>query len=488
MCAALIGIDLGTTGCRSVVFDEGLNILGEEYIEYPLINISETEIEQDANLWWALTRQVVKNSVYNSNIDPSAIKGISMSSQGISFVPVDINCEPLRNALSWLDTRAKSQVKQIGQCFCAEDIFRKTGKRISEAYLLPKLLWLKQNEPEIYSKTYKFLMALDFVTAKLCGRYITDHTMASGTIMYDITRQDWSEDILQQFGLERSKLPEIKWSGTAVGTLSKSVAQELGLGNDVTVSVGGQDQKCAALGAGIQPDAATVSLGTATAITRKWGHPVIDPEMKIPCFSDLLRNSWVTEGVIGTSCVSFKWLKNTLFPDKSYRELDLMAENRSERVSDVLFYPFLAGTGTPNWYQDSKGVFYGITLSTTSEEIVKSVLEGIAYQIKSNIMLMESPLEPVNEIRLFGGGAKSEVWCRIIADITGKRVAIPFTPETACAGAAILAGLGAGVYGSTEEASRQITITREFYPDARMNRYYEEKFNEYIRMQHRIFQ
>jgi xylulokinase len=215
----LIGIDLGTTGCRSAVFDASLNILGEEYTEYPLIKLSDRQIEQDAGQWWGLAKNVVKASIKSSGISPERIKGISVSSQGIAVVPVDRGCNPLRNAISWLDTRAVDETRAILGKFDRFHVYRTTGKRINEAYTLPKIMWIKNNELEVYNHTYKFLMPHDFIIAKLCGAFITDHTMASGILAYDIENQKWWGEILETMGIGIEKLPEIMYSGTPAGTV-----------------------------------------------------------------------------------------------------------------------------------------------------------------------------------------------------------------------------------------------------------------------------
>ncbi|MDD3840602.1 MAG: xylulokinase [Clostridia bacterium] len=481
----LIGIDLGTTGCRSAILNSELKILAEQYIEYSLINISDTEIEQDADLWWTLTKKVIKESIAKSKVDPLKIRGLSISSQGIAFVPVDENCNTLMNAISWLDARAKDETQEILENFDEDDMFNITGKRTSATYVLPKLLWIKNNKRDIYDKTYKFLMGHDFLIAKFTGNFVTDHTMASGTLMYDINKQDWSLPIIERFGLNKEKLPQIEWSGTNVGVVKPEVAQELGIANDVVVSLGGQDQKCAALGAGIKDNVATVSLGTATAITTKGKQPLLDKHMRIPCFSDLLKQRWVLEAVIGTAGVSLKWLRNTLFADKSYEELDEMVEQCGAKQSNLFFYPHLTGASTPYWKPDIRGFVYGISLATTPNEIVRSVFEGIAYQIKVNLDIMEELSGEVEEIRLFGGGAKGKVWCQIIADITGKKVVTLYTPETACVGAAILAMLGCGMIEDVEQIE-EANVDDIFYPDKENQEVYAAKYQDYIDIQNRL--
>jgi xylulokinase len=485
MQSVLIGLDVGTTVCKSVLFDEALHIIGSAEQEIPLITISGSEIEQDANLWWEVTKNLVKKSLKKAGIQPGLVKGMSISAQGISFVPVDRACTPLRNALSWLDTRAKEQRNRLLQVFDEKSLFSITGKRVSEAYVLSKLLWVKEWEPRLYARTYKFVMALDFVIAKLCGEFVTDHTMASGTLFYDITEQTWSSKILESFDLDADKLPEIVWSGTPVGTLTPVVAEELGLRPDVVVAVGGQDQKVAALGAGIDVDRTTVSLGTAMAITQKCERPVIDEYMRIPCFTDLLKHHWVIEGS-SIGCSVLDWLKHTFFPQKSYAELNQMAMQADTKNHRIFLYPYFAGASSLHYNQDIRGFLYGLGLNTKADQIVRSVFEGIAYQIKENIDVVEEMYKPVQELRVFGGGSKSEIWCQIIADITSTPVAALYTPEAASVGAAILAGLGAGVFSSPQEAFESIIVKNVFEPQKDAVENYKNQYQHYLAIQKKV--
>lgn len=484
--AGFIGVDLGTTTCKSVIVNEKLEILGEDYVEYPLIINSGGFIEQDANTWWKLVMSTMKNAILRSGVKTSYIKGISVSSQGIAFVPVDRNCKPLHNAISWLDTRSVIQKEAILGRFDEKQFFKIMGKKVNEGYVLPKLLWLNENRKEIYANTYKFLMPHDFIVEKLCEEIVTDHSMASGTLCYDINKHAWASDIIDIFGIDEKKLPAVKWGGTAAGKLKKDVAQEVGLSTDVIVSVGGQDQKCAALGAGIRERNATVSLGTATAIIQRCKNPVIDEAMRITCSCDVVKNSWVLEGAIGTSCVCLKWFKDTFLPEKSYRDLDEMVEEVADLKNSIYFLPFFSGSGTPFCDNDIKGLFYGITLSTGKNDMVKSIFEGIACQIKANIDVMQELHEPIEELSVFGGGSKSDIWCQIISNVTNKSVVNLYTPETASIGAAILAGIGCGFYKNESEACGFIKIRRTVYPEKVKAGYYQEKFEKYLNLVKRL--
>jgi xylulokinase len=488
----LIGIDLGTTGCRSLVFDSRLQPLGEAYIECPLHHVSDRMYEQNAEQWWQLAVQVVRRSLDAGGVPPDSVRAVGISSQGIAFVPVDGKLDPLRPAISWLDTRASRQRDRILERFSEEMLFRCTGKRTNEAYVLPKLLWLKEHEPEVYRSADKFLMAHDFIAARLTGHAVTDHSLAGGTLLYDIAGQVWSDPLLSAFEIRRGTLPELLQAGTPVGVISRVAAEALGLPDGVVVAVGGQDQKCAALAAGLKPGRAAVSLGTAAAVSTRHEKPILDEAMRIPCFSDVLPDRWVLEGVIGTACAALEWVKRSFFQNMSYAEMDALVSSAyggskvGSSSGGCMFFPHLAGASSPWWNRGAQGAFSGITLSTTQVDILKSVYEGVAYQITANLKVMEELSGPLDAVRLFGGGARSQVWAQIIADSAGVPVEIPRSAECAGAGAAILAGKACGVFDSPEEASAQTGKTGAFEPDPERVRYHSERYAAYLEQQDRL--
>ena len=475
-----IGVDLGTTGVRSAIVNENLEVAGEAYIAYPLIHAGENQIEQDALIWWGCVKKVVNESINNSGIDKEEIKSLSISSQGISFVPIDRDANPLRNAITWLDTRAQKQKNEISQTMPDEKFFSITSKKAGPGSVIAKILWIRENEPEIYARTYKLLTAHDYIVYKMCSTAVTDHTLASGMQLYDLAKGEWSEEILDAFDIGIDLLPDIRKSGSRVGTICEKAALELGLGSDVEVAVGGQDQKCAALGTGLKQNIATVSLGTAAAITSECSEPVIDESIMIPCHPYLVEGKWVLEGVVNNACSSLNWLKDTFFSENSYDSLNEMAERIYNETNGVFFYPHLSGSGTPYLNKGINGYIYGITLATGKEELIKSVYEGVAYQIKTNIMILEKVSGMLDEVRIFGGGSKSDIWCQIIADITGKKIVRMSTAETACIGACILAGMAVGTYESPYDAAKKIKTKDYFMPNEQMKSKYEKTYKKYI--------
>jgi len=483
----LIGIDLGTTGCKSMIFDYSGKIMSQSYIEYGIINEKENFIEQDANLWWKLVKQSVAESVASSGVRADEIKAMSISSQGISFVPVDKDGNTLCNAISWLDSRPAEQTETVRRIFGNEKIFGVTGKMISPSYSLPKLMWIKENKPDIYAKTVKFLMGLDYLTFKLTGKAVTDYSMASGTMAFNITTKKWDEEIIARCGLDIDKLPDVQCAGTLVGEVLPEVAAEIGLLPGVNVSLGAQDQKCAAIGAGISEGVATVSLGTASAISSVNRMPVFDPEMRVPSFA-LDENRWILESCISTACISLKWLKTTFYGDLDYAQLDQLAEQSVAGANGVLFYPHMEGASTPYWRNDIRGFLYGLSLSTMKEDVVRALLEGVGFQIKINLDVHEEIIgRKVEEIRIFGGGSNSKLWCRLIADITGKTVSVLYTSEIANLGAAVLAGMGTGVYSDSRDVLSKVgLIKRQYIPDREKTARYDEVYKKYLEIQTKL--
>jgi xylulokinase len=484
---ALLGVDLGTTGCKAAAYTRDGSLLGESYLECPLIVLSPTVIEQDPMQWWALTKQAIRLALADAGISGGSVRGLSISSQGLSFVPLGRDGEPLCNAINWLDTRAQEQSAQILRQYSAEELFGITGKRAAPFYMLPKLLWLRQYQPAIFEETHVFLMGHDYLLYKLCGQCVTDHSMAGGTLLYDLLEANWSAELLKAFDIHRDKLPRVEWAGTPVGSILPGAAQELGLSEEVTVTVGGQDQKCAALGAGIGDDIATVSLGTATAITRLTRAPVIDPAMRIPAFAFVMPDRWVLEGVLGTGGGSLRWYRDTVCDSQSYAALDEEAAQVPPGSDGVFFYPHLGGATSPHWQAEARGTFRGLSLSTGRPEMTRAVLEGVAFQIRENLEVLTEITGAMDAIILFGGGAKSPLWRDIISDLTGMPVAIAGSVETATLGACILAGVGSGVFPDIQTGQRRLSIPMDRrLPDPVVTQQYQEIYRKYRELEAKL--
>lgn len=468
-----LAIDLGTSNCRSAIYDENLEMLDITSMKYPLINISSVQIEQDALLWWHAVKQTIRELVAKSDDYGQNIRSIAISSQGISLLPIDKDATPLMYAISWLDTRAQNEEALLEAQYGKTSIFKITGKRANACYTLPKLMWLKSNKSTIYDRADKMLLPLDFIQYKLCGKTVTDHTMAGGTMFYDIHSQQWASDILADQGIDIAKLPEIAWSGSVLGTILPNVAQELGLNGDIIITVGGQDQKCAALGAGVSAESATVSLGTASCITQLAAKPVLDPRLRIPCFSYLWPQTWSFEGIINTAAASYQWFKDHFAPQLSYQQMEKFAANVAQSGQRAFFFPYLAGMTSPFWGNGS-GSFSGLSLSSDIGQFALAILDGVACNIKANLNVMQSIYQPIGEVRLFGGGTASPLWCQIVSDVVNLPVVTQRSPETALLGAAMLAKYG---YDGNQPLTQK--AAKIYYPNPKNVKVYAEYYAAY---------
>ncbi|HHU53957.1 MAG TPA: hypothetical protein GXZ43_07800 [Clostridiaceae bacterium] len=493
-----IGLDLGTTGIRCVVFDSNFEVVSSEYMEYPLIYGPENYVEQDPELWFSISKSVIKNAIAAIK-NKQDIKGISISSQGISVVATDQCGNPLMPAISWLDRRGEPYLPIIAEKMSPQEIIKRTGKIWSELYTLPKILWLKDNKPDIYESARYLLMPMDYLIARLTGRFCTDHTMAGGTMLYNINTRSWDRKIIENFNIDITKLPEIKEAGTKAGNIYSEITQEIGLPADLPVYVGGQDQKCAAFAAGIDVGKVTISLGTSAALEILLDEPFSDSSGIIPSFSFLFNGHWVAETAINTAGAALRWFVNNNAPDLSYAQLDKQIELDYPSEREILFFPELNRSNKQNdnstdsaksfnWPIEPAGVFFGLYLETTRFDMGRAVMESIAFEIERSFQHLKNsfPRLKIDSIRLFGGGANSVIWAQMIADTTNATIELLSTHEMAAAGAAMLAAIGSKEIAK-ENARLIIKVIKTVEPIKSNHEIMNKKYNNYMTIRNLLY-
>lgn len=427
-----IGVDLGTTAVKVILFDENGILQAEASREVPLLYPDTEKTEQAPFCWYEVPCELIREVC--ADIDSSFVKAIGISSQGISVLPVDASFHPLCDGISWLDTRAKSEFYEILGIISDEELFKITGKHASASYSLPKLLWLKKHRREIFDKAAMFLMPLDYLTARLCGNVVTDATMAGGTMLYSLADNRWSEQLCNTFGIPLSKLPRLLPTSCLAGSLNEESQKLTGLTGDVIISVGAQDQKIAAYGAGIEPGIATLSLGTAGAV-------VILCDKKsgaLPSFAFETpdRTCFMLECCVNTFGAAIKWARDTLFPDLSYSEMDMLATGAPAGSGGVLFFPHLSGVSTPHYKNPPQSGWKKLTLATDRGCMIRSLYEGLACELRINLEAAKNAGAHLEKLRIFGGGSRSDILCKIISDITALPAEVLTFAETASFGAA----------------------------------------------------
>jgi xylulokinase len=379
------------------------------------------------------------------------ISALSIDTQGETLIVCDERGKPLRNAIVWLDNRATKEAKIIEEHFSAKRIYEITGQPETPAgFPAPKLLWIKNNEPEIWAKTRKIMLLEDYILFRLTGNFVTERTLQSSSLYFDITKADYWKEMLDFIGIGRSYLPELKNSGDIVGYYGKTA-----------VVAGALDQIAGITGAGVVKQGMISEMtGTTMAVCALTDKiPDYNPESKVPCHYNATGNYclmlWSP-----TAGMALEWFKNNFCENIDFKELDNLAEKIPAGSEGLTMLPYLCGSTMPEYNPKIRGVFYGIDLKHTKAHFARSILESVACMLKSYIDFLGMDIK---EIRAMGGGASSALWCQIKSDMTGKKICTLKNNETACLGSAIFAGVGIGLYPSIEDACQILVKTGKEY-------------------------
>ena len=486
---SLLGIDVGTTGTKAVAFSSEGEVLSSAYREYPLLSPKPGWLEIDPRMVRDAVLDAVREVASGTGHDP--ISALSVSCQGEAAVPVSEDGEILYNTPISFDPRTEGVAERFSGEISKEEAFRITGMPLHPMHTIFKIIWLRENEPEIFSKVWKFLCYEEFVFYLLGLEPTTDRSLAARTMAFDIGAGRWSDRMLGIAGLTEDIFPEVLPSGTVVGEVPRRRAEELGLPNGVLAVTGGHDQPCNALGSGVvREGTAAYGVGTVECITPAFAE-VPRPEgllsHNFACYPHVAPGLSVTLAFNFTGGSLLRWYRDN-FGEKEREEAertgaepyDLILSDLPDGPTGLLVLPHFTATGTPYFDVRSKGVVLGLTLSTSRKELLKALLEGVTMEMRLNLELLEEAGVEVGELRLTGGGARSEVWSRIKADILGRPISTLYVTEATSLGTAILAGVASGEYGSVEEAADALVRVKDTYePDPKLHEVYTERFALY---------
>jgi len=487
---SVIGLDIGTTGCKATVFSDAWDIVGSASREYAVLAPRADWAEQDAELVFQLALEALAEAVAQSSADPP--KALALSVQGEAVIPVDAAGRPLRHAILGMDTRTRAENAWLSETFDPDVLFRRTGMPMHTMNTLTKLLWLKTHEPQTWSDAARFLLYEDYFLRRLTGRAVISHCLASRTQMYDLQAGAWATDILQRCEIEPSRLAELAPADAApVGALDGTIARELGLGDSVLVAGGGHDQACAALGSGvIRPGLAMVSTGTAEVVEVAMESPVVDDKLRegsISVYRHVAGALYLAMTLNHGGGLTLRWFRDTLCRDQLARAVetgadayDLILAGAPQAPTDLLVLPHLAGAGTPLVDPRSKGAIVGLSFATTQAEIAKAVLEGLTFELRVNLELLRDAGVALHELHAVGGGARSELWLQLKADICRTPLRVPRVTEAACLGAAMLACVAAGDYPDVATAAeRAVRFDRTIEPNPESAAAYDRRYETY---------
>ncbi len=491
MTELVIAIDAGTTGVRSIFFDTSGNVVASSYEEFGSFFPQPSWVEQDADTWWNSAVSTLKRCFNDSKISAEQVIGISVTNQRETVVPVDEAGAPLRKAIVWQDRRTVSQCDWIKSTITPEVVYSIAGLTIDPYFTAPKLLWIKEHDPTSFESAHKFLLVHDFIINRLSGEFVTEHSNASRTMLFDIGELDWSERLLDEMGISREKMPDTRGSGIQVGTVSSHAAKQTGLKEGTPVITGGGDQQCAALGIGVvRPGSIKSTTGTGTFILAHSEKLRLDPKRRLLCSSHVVPDAYVVEASIFTTGSALRWFRDNLGLEERvaaeergmdpYEVLTEGAEGIPPGSEGVIHVPHFAGAGAPHWNPHARGVFAGLALGHTRNHLIRSILEGVSYEIRTNLEVMSELGLDTSEVRVTGGAARSKVWMQIESDIIGIPVVRTQMEEATALGAAILACKGVGVFKSVVDASDHMVRPRDrLTPTAENHETYESGYKRF---------
>jgi xylulokinase len=483
----LASIDLGTSTLKTAIFDTHGNIISAKSVEYPLSYQGKDIIENDLEKYWTAIVCLLKEALVCID-HPENIMALSLSSQGETMVPVDIDLKPLRPAIVWLDSRSGKQAEDIALSFDTDQLFGITGLPASDpSWPASRIKWIKDNEPGIFGKTYKFLLLKDYIAYKLTGKIFGESTVYCSTYYYDIKKLSYYKPMLDYLGISEDWLPPIVYTGSVMGNISKGAAAATGLSVQTRFVSGAMDQVAGAVGAGnICQGTATETTGTAFAMIVTTDTPVIDKEGRLPCQLHAVKGKYCLMPYSNTGGMVLKWFKDTFACDSKLSDNDLYNLLTGEAAeippgSDgLIMLPHISGAFFPENNPKAKGVFSGISIDHRRGHFVRAILESIAFMLRKDIDIFSANNIEIENIISMGGGAKSPLWNQIKADVTGIEVHIPENTETALLGAAIIAGVGIGIYKDYEEAVKRTVKIEKVYKPVDANRdLYEKAYSKY---------
>lgn len=482
---SLLGLDIGITGCKAVAFSLDGKMLAQAYREYRLYQPQPGWMELDPSEVWEAIKTVVRQVTATVPDDP--VQALSVSTHGESVVPVDEQGRFLYRFITAIDTRAKEQARWWAEQLGQERLFHITGMPLHPMYTVNKLMWLRRHEPEIFGRARRFLCMQDFVFYQLGLPPTMDYTLAARTMAFDVHSLSWSAEVLELAQLDLERFSPVLPSGTVVGEIGAAMAEELGLAPGAVAVTGGHDQPSGALGCGaIAAGIAMDSTGTVECVAVASPRLVLDEALmkaNLPSAPHTAAGMYLVLGYTTAAGGLLRWYRDNfagaerLEAERTGQDVyDLILSQATPGPSPVLILPHFVGSGTPWMDPASKGAILGLDLSTSKGQVIKGILDSVSYEIKLSLDAMEAAGIAINELRAFGGGAKSPLWLQTKADIYGKPVLAMDVSEAPCLGVAILAGVATGVFASVEEGLAQmVRVKRVYEPDLAMHQRYLEK-------------
>lgn len=487
----LLGLDIGTSGTKTALFDENGNTIVKSTYGYDLFQPQIGWAEQNPEDWWNACVNGIKDVINKSNVQPEDIKGIGLSGQMHGLVLLDKDNKVIRKSIIWCDQRTEKECEEITKTIGKERLISITGNPALTGFTLSKLLWVRNNEPENYKKINKILLPKDYVRFKLTGVFATEVSDASGMQMLDINSRDWSDELLNDLGIDKSILADVYESVVVSGKVTEEASKITNLAVETPVVGGAGDQAAGAVGNGIVNEGIiSTVMGTSGVVFAATDTPKFDKLGRVHTLCHAVPGKWHVMGVTQGAGLSLSWFKDT-FCQKEVEECRKENSNIYEKLSEaafkskpgangIVYLPYLMGERTPHLDSNVKGGFFGVSLANNHNDFTRSILEGVCFSLKNCLDIIEEMNVKIEDIRISGGGAESKIWRQILCDIFQYNLTTVKASEGGALGVAILAGVGVGIYDSVEDACEKIiTGGNKVFPDVSVKDIYENVYKAY---------
>jgi len=449
-----LGIDVSTTGAKALLIDGTGAVVSSATTALPLSTPRPLWSEQDPHDWWEGVVASIRRALAEAGATGEDVRAVGLTGQMHGLTLLDERGEVLRPAILWNDQRTGAQCDEIHARVGKARFIQITGNVALTGFTAPKILWVREHEPDVYARARQILLPKDYIRYRLTGTYATDKAGAAGTVLFDLKARDWSPEVLEALEIPAEWLPPTHEGPEVTSTIDQATAELTGLKAGTPVVGGGGDQAAGAVGVGaVEPGIVSLALGTSGVVFASTGAPFIEPEGRLHAFCHAVPDTWHLMGVMLSAAGSLQWYHDTLTPDLSFDDLTAPAAGVPAGAEGLLFLPYLTGERTP--YPDplARAGFVGLTLRHGQPHMTRAVLEGVAFGLRDSMELMkQAGLADIRQVRISGGGAKSALWRQILADVLGSELVTINTTEGAAYGAAVLAGVGAGAWASVPEA------------------------------------
>lgn len=487
----LIGIDIGTSGTKTVLFDEELNTVAQAVAEYPLYQPQNGWAEQDPADWWNAVCVTAKEVIQKSGADPSAIAGIGLSGQMHGLVMLDKEDNVIRPSIIWCDQRTGKECEQITDIIGKEKLIEITANPALTGFTASKIMWVKNHEPENFARCAKIMLPKDYIRYMLTGEFATEVSDASGMQLLDVPKRNWSEYVLEKLGIDRGMLGKMYESYEITGKVSRCAAEKCGLAEGTPVVGGAGDQAAGGIGNGIVTEGVvSATIGTSGVVFAHTDKLSIDPAGRVHTFCHAVPGAWHIMGVTQAAGLSFKWIRDTMFAseklaadelgvDANYL-LDKICEKSPVGANGLIYLPYLMGERTPHLDADARGVFFGLSAIHDKRDMLRAVMEGVVFSLCDCMGIIKNMGVDPKTVYASGGGAASTLWRQMLADAFNMPVSVNNSVQGGAMGVAILAGVGSGIYPNIPDTCRRfISEKKRSEPNKESAAVYEKTYRLY---------